>query len=70
MAGVGSLSGAPVASRVPAPETLHCEACEREVAVADATRAETYGDLDPERWQALCCPTCGRKLQTVFVGDE
>jgi hypothetical protein len=55
---------------VPAPETLHCEACEREVAVADATRAETYGDLDPERWQALCCPTCGRKLQTVFVGDE
>lgn len=55
---------------MPVPETLYCGACEREVAVEAATRAETYGDLDPARWQALCCPTCGRKLKTVFVGGE
>lgn len=50
-------------------DPLECE-CGAIVAPGDATRAKTYGDLDPSKWQALCCPTCGRKLQTVFVGDE
>jgi uncharacterized protein YbaR (Trm112 family) len=51
-------------------EDLYCETCEQAVDVEEAIRAETYGDLDPAKWQALCCPTCGRKLKTVYVGDE
>lgn len=50
-------------------DPLPCE-CGREVRPADAVRTETYADLDPTSWQTLCCPTCGRKLKTVFVGDE
>ncbi|MDG5777170.1 hypothetical protein VB773_12330 [Haloarculaceae archaeon H-GB2-1] len=49
---------------------LHCEVCDRNVARDEATRTETFGDLDPTKWQALCCPDCGRKLKTVFVGGE
>jgi hypothetical protein len=52
-------------------DDIHCDTCNRTVARADAVRTETYGDLDPETWQALCCPDCGKKLKTVFVGlDE
>jgi len=51
-------------------ETVRCDACEADVARADAVRTETMGDLDPTTWQTLCCPTCGRRLKTVFVGDE
>ena len=51
-------------------ETLTCSACDRAVARSEAVRTETYGDLDPEKWQSLCCPECGRKLKTVFVVDE
>jgi DNA-directed RNA polymerase subunit RPC12/RpoP len=51
-------------------ETFQCETCGRTVAVADARRRETYGGLDPDAWQTLCCPTCGSRLKTVFVGDE
>jgi hypothetical protein len=50
-------------------EPLEC-ACGARVDPEEATRTKTYGDLDPTKWQALCCPTCGRKLETVFVGDE
>jgi hypothetical protein len=50
-------------------EPLAC-ACGASVDPEEATRTKTYGDLDPTKWQALCCPTCGRKLETVFVGDE
>ena len=50
-------------------DPFDCE-CGATVALDDATRAETYGDLDPAKWQALCCPVCGRRLNTVFVGDE
>ena len=50
-------------------EPLEC-ACGASVDPEEATRTKTYGDLDPTKWQALCCPTCGRKLETVFVGDE
>jgi transcription initiation factor IIE alpha subunit len=52
------------------PESFHCDACDRNVSRAEATRTETFGDLDPEKWQAFCCPGCGRKLKTVFVGLE
>ncbi|MFB6119157.1 hypothetical protein [Halosegnis sp.] len=55
---------------MPLPEEpLDCD-CGRSVEPAAARRAETYGDLDPTRWQTLCCPTCGRRLKTVFVADE
>jgi len=51
-------------------ETLTCEACDRAVTRAEAVRTETFGDLDPSKWQSLCCPDCGRKLKTVFVAGE
>jgi hypothetical protein len=28
------------------------------------------GGLDPDKWQTLCCPDCGSRLKTVFVGLE
>jgi hypothetical protein len=50
------------------PEALDCE-CGARVHREDARQAETYGGLDPEKWQTLCCPNCGRQLKTVYVGD-
>ena len=55
---------------MPLPETLECDTCHAEVDGEDATRTETMGDLDPATWQTLCCPDCGNRLKTVFVGDE
>lgn len=52
------------------PETLECDTCDAEVAGEDATRTKTMGDLDPAKWQTLCCPDCGARLETVFVGVE
>ena len=49
-------------------DPLRCETCGRTVPLEAAVRTRTYGDLDPERWQTLCCPDCGRRLKTVFVG--
>ncbi|WP_169302401.1 hypothetical protein [Halorientalis salina] len=49
---------------------LTCDACGETVDPADAIRRETMGDLDPTTWQTLCCPTCGGRLKTVYVGDE
>jgi uncharacterized protein (UPF0212 family) len=51
-------------------ETLICGACDREVTRTDAVRTETDGDLDPTKWQSLCCPDCGRRLKTVFVAGR
>ena len=51
-------------------DTFYCDTCERDVTRAEARRSETYGGLDPEKWQTLCCPDCGGRLKTVFVGDE
>jgi Zn finger protein HypA/HybF involved in hydrogenase expression len=51
-------------------EQFYCETCDREVAKADVIRAKTMGELDPAKWQTFCCPECGNRLQTVFVGDE
>lgn len=51
-------------------EDVHCEACERTVEREAAIRRKTVGDLDPSTWQTLCCPRCGRRMKTVFVGDR
>lgn len=51
-------------------DTFDCDVCDVAVRVADARRSETMGDLPPDRWQTLCCPDCGSRLKTVFVGDE
>lgn len=51
-------------------DSLACVNCGSTVDSADATRSKTMGDLDPSKWQTLCCPTCGGRLKTIFVGDE
>jgi len=51
-------------------DDLHCDTCEQAVERADATRTETYGGLDSDTWQTLCCPDCGCRLKTVFVRNE
>ena len=51
-------------------DTFACGTCDRTVSRGEARRSETYGSLDPEKWQTLCCPDCGGRLKTVFVGDE
>lgn len=50
--------------------TQDCDSCGRTVSRDEAIRQETVGDLDPDTWQTLCCPDCGSRLVTVFVGDE
>ncbi|QLD89222.1 hypothetical protein HWV07_09340 [Natronomonas salina] len=52
------------------PETLTCETCDAEVRSEAARRTKTMGGLDPKKWQTLCCPHCGSRLKTVFVGLE
>ncbi|MFT4883482.1 MAG: hypothetical protein ACI8U4_000989 [Natronomonas sp.] len=52
------------------PDTLECDTCDAKVAGEEAIRRKTMGDLDPMKWQTLCCPHCGARLKTVFVGDE
>lgn len=51
-------------------ESFHCDTCDATVAYDDARRTKTMGGLDPEKWQTFCCPDCGDRLRTVFVGDE
>lgn len=51
-------------------DELFCDTCDRAVDREAATRTEPYGDLDPTKWQSLCCPHCGRKVETVFVPTE
>jgi len=51
-------------------ESFYCETCEHPVARADVIRTGTMGGLDPTKWQTFCCPDCGNRLETVFVGDE
>jgi DNA-directed RNA polymerase subunit RPC12/RpoP len=51
-------------------DAIQCETCRTRVAVDDTIRRRTYGDLDPDRWQTLCCPDCGTRLKTVLVRDE
>jgi hypothetical protein len=56
-------------STVTREDDLTCDACSTTVPREDAIRTETYGDLDADRWQTLCCPTCGTRLRTVLVRD-
>jgi Zn finger protein HypA/HybF involved in hydrogenase expression len=51
-------------------DDLYCDTCEQAIEQGAATRTQTYGDLDSDTWQTLCCPECGSRLKTVFVGDE
>ncbi|MFB6128932.1 MAG: hypothetical protein ABEJ47_04135 [Halorhabdus sp.] len=51
-------------------DTFYCETCEQSVPRVDVIRTETMGGLDPDKWQTFCCPDCGNRLETVFVGDE
>lgn len=51
-------------------DTYSCDQCGERVGRREAIRTETYGPLDPSKWQVLCCPTCGSRLKTVFVGLE
>ena len=51
-------------------DTDECGTCGAVVAFEDARRTETMGNLDPTKWQTLCCPNCGNRLKTVFVGGE
>ena len=51
-------------------EALECDGCGLTVTREDAVRRETYSDLDSESWQTLCCPDCGARLKTVYVGLE
>lgn len=51
-------------------DELFCDDCDRAVDREETTRTEPFADLDPTKWQSLCCPTCGRKLKTAFVGRE
>lgn len=51
-------------------DDLFCDTCEQSVDREEAVRTETLGGLDPKKWQTLCCPSCGNRLKTVFVGDE
>lgn len=50
-------------------DALDCEQCSLSVTRDEATRTETMGDLDPSKWQTLCCPSCGRRLKTVLVRE-
>jgi hypothetical protein len=51
-------------------DTVRCDRCDASFTRAEAIRTETIAGLDPATWQSLCCPTCGQRLKTVFVGDE
>ena len=51
-------------------DDFHCDTCDQRVPREEATRTATMGDLDPTSWQTLCCPDCGNRLKTVFVGGE
>ncbi|WP_187433052.1 hypothetical protein [Natronococcus pandeyae] len=50
-------------------DSLECPTCTTVVDRDDAIRTKTMGGLDPTAWQTLCCPDCGTRLKTVFVGE-
>ncbi|WP_170977234.1 hypothetical protein [Halorussus salinisoli] len=51
-------------------DSFECDTCGTVVPFEEARRSETMGNLDPKKWQTLCCPECGNRLKTVFVGGE
>lgn len=48
---------------------FECATCDATVRFEEARRTKTMGGLDPTTWQTLCCPRCGSRLKTVYVGD-
>lgn len=50
-------------------EARVCDKCDTQVTLSEAPTCGTMGDLDPDRWQTLCCPSCGARLETVFVPE-
>jgi len=50
-------------------DPLKCESCDATVPIDEARRTKTMGGLDPMKWQTLCCPSCGSRLQTIYVGE-
>jgi len=48
----------------------YCGTCDHRIGREAVTRSETCADLNPDRWQALCCPDCGQKLRMVFVAPD
>ncbi|MFC7027219.1 hypothetical protein ACFQJ5_05795 [Halomicroarcula sp. GCM10025324] len=47
---------------------FECGTCDRTVQPDAAIRSSTFGGLDDDRWETMCCPHCGERLKTVFVG--
>jgi len=50
-------------------DTFDCQSCGETVPFDEARRTKTMGGLDPTKWQTLCCPSCGSRLQTIYVGE-
>jgi len=44
-----------------------CDTCGATVDAAEASQSAPYGDRDDDHWQTLCCPSCGARLEIVFV---
>jgi len=55
---------------VSVPDSLECDTCGSAMPAEAAVRRETMGDPDLTTWQTFCCPNCGCRLKTVFVGNE
>jgi len=51
-------------------QRFECDACSRVVAFDDVIRTKPMAGIDPTKWQTLCRPNCGRRLETVYVGRE
>lgn len=51
-------------------QRFECDASSRVVAFTDAIRTKPMAGIDPKKWQTLCCPNCGRRLETVYVDRE
>lgn len=47
-----------------------CDNCGADFTSVGATRTETMGGLDADAWQTLCCPACGVRVKTVFMGRD
>ncbi len=51
-----------------AEDTFECGGCDRVVTTGEARRTKPMADIDSTTWQTLCCPGCGTRLKTVYVG--